>query len=126
MITIFKSVFTENCGGCHQPGTATLLQISRMDAAIKNLRTQTDQTIRVGDTKKLSVLQRKQRVHQAIHGIDVRHGDGLGRNVQRFRHLPGQFCLGGAILGFILSKSHIGRVLRKPQKKAQILLRHPP
>ena len=113
VVRLFGDLTGSQHGGLLLPGTETLLQISCMDAAIKNLSTQTDQTIRVDDAKKLSVFQGKKRVHQTVHGIDVRHGDGLGRNVQRFRHLPGQFCLGCAILGFILGKSHIGRGLRR-------------
>ena len=126
VVRLFGDLTGSQPGRLFLPCTKTLLQIGRMDAAIKNLSTQTDQTIRVGDTEKLSVFQSKKRVHQAVHGINVRHGDGLGRNVQRFRHLPGQLCLGRSILRFILSKSHISRALWKPQKKTQILLCHPP
>ena len=42
-----------------------------MDATIKNLSAQTNQTIRIGDAKKLSVFQGKKRVHQAVHGINI-------------------------------------------------------
>ena len=126
VVRLFGDLTGSQPGRLFLPGTKTLLQIGRMDAAVKNLSTQTDQTIRVGDTEKLSVFQSKKRVHQSIHGVDIRHSDRFGRNVQCFRQLPGQLCLGRSILGFILSKSHIIRALWKPQKKTQILLCHPP
>ena len=45
VIRLFGDLTGSQPGGLLLPGTETLLQISRMDAAIKNLRTQTDQTI---------------------------------------------------------------------------------
>ena len=57
VIRLFGDLTGRQSGGLLLPGTETLLQISCMDTTIKNLSTQTDQTIHVGDAKKLSVFQ---------------------------------------------------------------------
>lgn len=59
VVRLFGDLTGSQPGRLFLPCTKTLLQIGRMDAAIKNLSTQTDQTIRVGDTEKLSVFQSK-------------------------------------------------------------------
>ena len=51
VVRLFGDFTGSQLGGLFLPGPETLLQISCMDAAIKNLGAQTDQTIRVGDTK---------------------------------------------------------------------------
>ena len=51
VIRPFGDLTGSQLGRLFLPCTEALLQIGRMNAAIKNLSTQTDQTIRVGDTK---------------------------------------------------------------------------
>ena len=54
VIRLFGDLTGSQSGGLLLPGTETLLQIGCMDAASKNLSTQPNQSIRAGDTKKLT------------------------------------------------------------------------
>ena len=57
VVCLFGDLTDSQPGRLLLPGTKTLLQIGCMDAAVENLSTQTDQTIRVGDSKQFSVFQ---------------------------------------------------------------------
>ena len=108
------------------PGHQTGIEFCRFRSAFSNFRPKTDQAIHILNPNQFPVLQCKQRVHQSIHGINIRYRQRFGRNIQCIRHTLCQICLCGSVFRFILSQTYIRRVLRKAQHKSQILLCHPP
>ena len=94
-------------GGLLFPGLKPLLKICRADSAVKDCRSYTDHAIHIGDSDQIPVLQSKKRVHQSIHGIDVRNSDRLRGNIEYFRHCRCQIRLRRPILTFILRQSDI-------------------
>ena len=102
------------------PCLEPLLQIGRVIAAVENGCPQACHPIYLCNPDQISVFQRKQRVHQSIHGVDVRNRDRPWRNIQHFRQLFCQFLLRRPILALILRQPNICGILRKTQQKAQI------
>ena len=110
-----------------RPGHQPRIQFRCFYSAFGNVGTETDQTVSIQDLDQFPILQRKQRVHQPVHGINVRNSDCFRRDIQCFCHRSSQICLRRPILTFILRHAHICRIVRKSsQHKSQILLCHPP
>ena len=126
VVILFRDLAGLQFGGLLLPGTEPLLKISGFGAAIKNLSTEADQSVGVQNTDQFPIFQCEKRMHQAIHAVNIRNSNRPGRHIQGIRHLSSQISLGCAILRFILCQPDISGIIRKPQHKAQILLRHPP
>ena len=59
------------------PCAESLFKFSGFGAAVENVGTKADQAIGIQNTDQLPILQRKQRVHQAVHAVYIRDSDGL-------------------------------------------------
>gem|GEM_PF-2599429 len=126
VIILFRDLASLQFGRLFLPCAESLLKFNGFGAAVENFGTEADQTIDVQNTDQLSIFQREKRVHQAIHAVNIRNSYGLWRHIQGIRHLCGQISLRRAVLGFILRKPDISRIIGKAQHKSQILLCHPP
>ena len=79
-VVIFFGDFTGfEFGGLLLPCLKTLLQIGGTDSAVKDLCSQADQAVCIRDAKQLAILQCEKRVHQTVHGVDIGHSNGFGR-----------------------------------------------
>ena len=108
------------------PGHQTGIKFCRFCPTFSNFRSETDQPIHILNPNQFPVLQCKQRMHQSIHGINIRYRQSFGRNIKRIRHTLCQISLCSSVFRFILGQPYIRGVLRKAQHKSQILLCHPP
>ena len=78
-VIIFQSNFPARslvACSCHAP--KTLIQICGLCTTFGNLRTKANRAVDLLNSDPFAVFQREQRVHQAIHGVDVRNRDGPG------------------------------------------------
>ena len=80
VVILFRDFSGFQLSGLLLPCAKPLIQIGSVHATVKNLCAETDQTIRIRDTKQLAILQCEKRVHQSVHGIDIRHSDRLWEN----------------------------------------------
>ena len=60
-----------------RPGHQPRIQFRCFYSAFGNVGTETNQPVSVQDLDQFPILHRKQRVHQPIHGINVRNSDLL-------------------------------------------------
>lgn len=69
-------------GGLFLPGAETLIKISRPHTTVSDFRAEADCAIDILYAQQLAILQREQRVHQAIHRVDVRNRDTVALQVE--------------------------------------------
>lgn len=114
VIILFRDLSCFELRGLLLPGTEPLFKIGSLGATVRNLCPQTNQSVSIQNADQLSILQRKQRVHQAVHAVYVRDGYRFGRNVQCFCQLSSQVGLGRAILRFVLPSLTSAELSGKP------------
>ena len=81
-------------------------------------------SVALADFQSVAVLKREQRVHKTHIGVDVRHGQGMGRDPQYLCQRGRQVCLGRPRSVLLLGKADIGGLLREAQRHTKIFLRH--
>ena len=102
VVILFRDLVSLQFCRLFLPCAESLLKFSGFGAAVENVGTKADQSVGIQNADQFPIFQREKRVHQAIHAVNIRNSNRLGRHIQGIRHLSSQISLGCAVLRFIL------------------------
>lgn len=112
VVVLCRDLTCTQLSGLLLPGSESLLKLGSMISAFRDFRAEADHALYILYSQQLTVLQREQRMHQAVHRVNVWNRNGTGRNVQSFRHRGCQISHQRAILRLVLRHPHIGGAWR--------------
>ena len=112
VVILFCDIASFELSGLLLPCAKTLLKIDGSGTAFKDVSTETDQAVGVQNADQFPIFQGKQCVHQSIHAVDIRNGNGFKRHIQRFCQLRCQIGFRRPVLGLILRQTYIGGIGR--------------